>query len=88
MSNSKLNIMEYEDSQLANKYTSVTTADWFTLKGANYSIDFICDTADPNATTNYDEAPIGSEYTRISAGNVKKYIKTTATAWVVIGAQV
>lgn len=81
MANGRLNIQTWEDSQKANKYTVATTADWTTLKGPNQSIDLIVDAADPNASTNYDAAPIGSLYIWTTAGSVDLYVKTNATTW-------
>lgn len=85
MANGKLNIQEYEDSQIPNKYTAVSTLDWYTVKGPNHSYDVLIDSADPNASTNYDAAPIGSEYTRSSSGD--KYTKTSTTVWTLVGLQ-
>ena len=87
MANGKLNIQEWEDSQLPNKYTVPTTADWLTLKGPNQSADIIVDDIDPNASTNYDAAAIGSLYIWNKAGDVRLFIKTTTTVWVVVGLQ-
>jgi len=41
----------------------------------------IYDSADPNGSTDYDAAPIGSLYTRTLAGSVTSFIKTDATTW-------
>lgn len=58
-----------------------STCDVFALKGDNHEIHIIVDDADPNATTNYDGAPLCSEFHRNTAGSVTVYRKTTATAW-------
>lgn len=65
----------------ASKYTGTTTSDWRTEKGTNQSIDLILDIADPNGSTNYDAAPIGSLYVWILAGSVAVFVKEDATTW-------
>ncbi|MGR3218214.1 MAG: hypothetical protein ACUZ8H_00160 [Candidatus Anammoxibacter sp.] len=85
MPNGKLNIQEWEDSQLPNKYAAVSTLDWYTVKGPNHSYDVLIDSADPNASTNYDAAPISSKYSRSSNGD--EYVKISATVWELVGLQ-
>ncbi len=73
--------MQHHSADEGTKYDNTTTVDWVTLKGANQSIDLVADVADPNGSTNYDEAPIGSLYFWILAGSVTSFIKTDATTW-------
>lgn len=65
----------------AAKYTVTTTSDWITFKGASREFDLILDIADPNGSTNYDAAPIGSLYIWILAGSVAVFVKEDATTW-------
>lgn len=72
----------WDEAQKANLYTATTTVDFIILKGATQTVHWIWDVADPNASTNYDAAPIGSLYFWILAGSVTSFIKTNATTWV------
>ena len=64
-----------------SNYDYPSTADVQVLKGPNWEVHNIFDSADPNGSTNYDAAPIGSTYTRILAGSVERYFKADATTW-------
>lgn len=59
----------------------VETITWRDGAGTLHTIHDLFDTADPNGSTNYDAAPIGSTYRRLLAGSVKLFLKTTATVW-------
>ncbi len=60
---------------------------WRGGDGNLYEVHHLYDTAEPDGTTNYDAAPIGSLYTRTLAGSVKLFIKTTASTWTIVGSQ-
>jgi hypothetical protein len=57
-----------------------------TLKSADGVVDLVrvIAAAAPSTT---DSFAIGSEWTNITAGSVKKYIKTADATWTVIGSQ-
>ena len=82
--NSRLYPQLHEVSE-ENKYTAVTVLDWLTFKGKNQTFDLLAGVADPNGSTNYDAAPIGSLYIWILAGSVNLEIKTDATTWASVG---
>ena len=66
---------------IQDNYSYPTAADVKIMKGETHEIHLICDVADPNGSTNYDAAPIGSLYIWILAGSVDLLIKTDATTW-------
>ena len=69
MANGKLNVQAHEDALKSALFTSATTADWIRLKGPNQEVYIIVDDADPNGSTNYDAAGVGSLFIRTSAGS-------------------
>jgi hypothetical protein len=52
---------------------------WRDGAGNLRTVHHLYDDEDPNGSTNYDAAPIGSIYTNISTG--KQFTKTAASTW-------
>lgn len=60
---------------------------WKDGAGTIHEIHFLVDDADPNGSTAYDSAPLGSLFVRTTTATPQLYIKTASSTWTLVGSQ-